>query len=100
MATRALPPSVPKRWLPAWLRGSKLRRRARRLQLVETLPLGERRMVAVVSLDGREFLIGATPQAIALLSEIEADLEPELEPELDLDPEAGQGPVPGSGVVQ
>jgi len=81
-----------KRWLPAWLQGGKLRRRARRLQLVETLPLGERRIVAVVSLDGREFLIGATPQAIALLSEIE--------PELELDPVVGQGPVPDNGVVQ
>lgn len=52
-----------------WLRARP--RRERRLRLVETLPLGERRFVAVVSLDGREYLVGGTPSSLALLSEIE-----------------------------
>jgi len=46
-------------------------RRERRLRLVETLALGERRFVAVVSLDGREYLVGGTPSSLALLSELE-----------------------------
>jgi len=53
-----------KRWL------SKPRRRSRRLRMVETLSLGERRIVGVLEVDGREFLIGATAQSVALLSEL------------------------------
>ncbi|MGH9483316.1 MAG: flagellar biosynthetic protein FliO, partial [Terriglobales bacterium] len=48
-------------------------RRAQRLRLVETLPLGERRFVAVVSIDGHEFLVGATPHSLALLGELGCD---------------------------
>jgi flagellar biogenesis protein FliO len=43
-------------------------RRARRLHVRETLSLGERRMVAIVQCDEREFLVGATGQMISLLA--------------------------------
>lgn len=47
-------------------------RRARRLHLRETLSLGERRMVAIVECDDREFLVGATGQSVSLLSPLGA----------------------------
>jgi flagellar biogenesis protein FliO len=47
-------------------------RRARRLHLRETLSLGERRLVAIVECDEREFLVGATGQTISLLSPLGA----------------------------
>lgn len=43
-------------------------RRARRMRLRETLSLGERRLVAIVQCDEREFLVGATGQTISLLA--------------------------------
>lgn len=46
------------------------RRRQKRLRLVESLPLGERRFVAVINVDGRDFLVGAAPQSVALLTEL------------------------------
>ena len=67
MATHATFGFDLKRWL------SKPRRRSRRLRMVETLSLGERRMVGVLEVDGREFLIGATAQSVALLSELSED---------------------------
>jgi len=45
-------------------------RSTRRLRLVETLPLGERRLAAILSVDGREFLVAATPQSVSLLGEL------------------------------
>lgn len=67
MATHTIPQALPpKRWR-FWQRPT---RRQRRLKLVETLPLGERRFVAVVNVDGRDFLVGAAPQSVALLTEL------------------------------
>ena len=54
------------RWLP------RAQRRARRLRLVETLPMGERRFVAIVAVDGHEYLIGSAPQSLQLLHELPA----------------------------
>lgn len=45
-------------------------RRTRRLRLRETLSLGERRLVAIVECDEREFLVGATGQTISLLARL------------------------------
>jgi hypothetical protein len=47
-------------------------RRARRLRVRETISLGERRLVAIVECDEREFLVGATGQAISLLAPLGA----------------------------
>lgn len=46
-------------------------RRERRLRLQETLSLGERRMVAIVACDRREFLVAATGQTVSLLAPLE-----------------------------
>ncbi|MGH9741683.1 MAG: flagellar biosynthetic protein FliO [Candidatus Acidiferrum sp.] len=49
-----------------------VRRRERSLRLCETLPLGEKRFLAVVQIEGRRFLIGATNQSIALLDRLDS----------------------------
>ncbi len=46
------------------------RRRPRRLRLCESLPLGERRFVAVVEFDRARFLVGGTPSSLVLLSRL------------------------------
>ncbi|MGH9418206.1 MAG: flagellar biosynthetic protein FliO [Terriglobales bacterium] len=57
-----------------WLASPRPRRRLRRLRMLETLSLGDRRFVAVISVDGRELLVGGTPQSLALLTELEGGL--------------------------
>ena len=47
------------------------RREPRRLRLCESLPLGERRFVAVVEFDEARFLVGGTPSSLVLLSRLE-----------------------------
>lgn len=65
MATSILPhPFTLKRWL------FRARARTRRLKLVETLALGDRRFIAILNVNGRELLVGATPQSVALLGEL------------------------------
>lgn len=49
------------------------RRAPRRLRLCESLPLGERRFVAVVEFDAARFLVGGTPSSLVLLSRLEDD---------------------------
>ena len=53
--------------LSAWQRGrdgAAARRKARSLELLETLPMGGRRQIAVVSCDGRRFLIGMSADSV------------------------------------
>ncbi|TAN21364.1 MAG: hypothetical protein EPN33_12115 [Acidobacteria bacterium] len=45
-------------------------RRQRRLRLIETLSLGERRFIGLLSVDGRELLVGATTHSLSLLTEL------------------------------
>jgi len=57
-----------------WERVLRLSRRApRRLRLCESLPLGERRFVAVVEFDRARFLVGGTPSSLVLLSRLADD---------------------------
>lgn len=61
-----------RRMLALWERVLRLGRRApRRLRLCESLPLGERRFVAVVEFDETRFLVGGTPSSLVLLSRLE-----------------------------
>jgi hypothetical protein len=46
------------------------RRAPRRLRLCESLPLGERRFVAVVEFDASRFLVGGTSSSLVLLSKL------------------------------
>jgi flagellar biogenesis protein FliO len=47
------------------------RREPKRLRLCESLPLGERRFVAVVEFEAARFLVGGTPSSLVLLSRLE-----------------------------
>src|SRR5271168_1443852 len=54
-----------------WQRVLRARRRSpRRLRLCESLPLGERRFVAVVEFERARFLLGGTPSSLVLLSRL------------------------------
>jgi flagellar biogenesis protein FliO len=46
------------------------RRQPKRLKLCESLPLGERRFVAVVEFDAARFLVGGTSSSLVLLSRL------------------------------
>lgn len=46
------------------------RRRPRRLRLCESLPLGERRFVAVIEFEDARFLVGGTSASLVLLARL------------------------------
>jgi flagellar biogenesis protein FliO len=74
MTTETLLASRPlgRRVLALWEQLLRLSRRApRRLRLCESLPLGERRFVAVVEFDESRFLVGGTPSSLVLLSRLQ-----------------------------
>jgi len=48
----------------------------KRLRLSETLPLGEKRFVALVSVEGREFLIGGGASGVSMLAQLGKSAEP------------------------
>jgi len=61
-----------RRVIAVWERVLRLSRRApKRLRLCESLPLGERRFVAVVEFDEARFLVGGTPSSLVLLSRLQ-----------------------------
>ena len=74
MTTERLPFSASRfrlRLVALWERVRRLSQRApKRLRLCESLPLGERRFVAVVEFDRARFLVGGTPSALVLLSRL------------------------------
>src|ERR1700722_178570 len=45
--------------------------RPRHLRVAETLPLGDRRFVAVLEFDGTRFLLGGTASSLVLLARLE-----------------------------
>jgi flagellar biogenesis protein FliO len=49
------------------LRNVKIRRKEHSLRLRETLPLGERRMLAVVQWEGERYLLAATQNSVSVL---------------------------------
>ncbi len=54
-----------------WERVLRLGRHApKRLRLCESLPLGERRFVAVIEFDASRFLVGGTASSLVLLSRL------------------------------
>lgn len=52
----------------AWLRAQKLARSQRKLQLCDTVSLGEKRFAAVLEYEGHRFLIGGAAQSVQLLT--------------------------------
>ena len=74
---RSESPSLPRRqhllsklWL--WTRSRvKIQPRRKRLKVAETVSLGEKRFIAVVQVDGVEFLVGGAPNALSVLAHLE-----------------------------
>ncbi len=64
------------RTVRALLLSVRVRRGERSLRICETLPLGEKRLLAVVQFEGRRFLIGATNQSICLLDRLDSSSTP------------------------
>jgi flagellar biogenesis protein FliO len=54
------------------LRSIHFQRRKRRMSLCETLPLGDKRFLAIVEVESQRLLIAATNQSIALLQRLDA----------------------------
>jgi hypothetical protein len=59
----------------SWLQTKYPRPVAKRLRLSETLPLGEKRFVALVSVEGREFLIGGGASGVSMLAQLDKGTE-------------------------
>jgi hypothetical protein len=77
--------SVARTW--SWLQSKSAYSSAKRLRLAETVSLGEKRFVAIVSVENREYLIGGAPSGLSLLAqwgkngEAEAQRRPALSAE-------------------
>jgi flagellar biogenesis protein FliO len=72
---RLLPSAFGERVLSLWERWRRMgwrvvRRAPKRLRLCESLPLGERRFVAVVEFEAARFLVGGTASSLVLLSRL------------------------------
>jgi hypothetical protein len=93
-ASSALRPALSAAWRELWrrarasgqqiLRLSRLclsRRKPRRLRLCESLPLGERRFVAVVEFERSRFLVGGTSGSLVLLARLGSGRRDEAEEE-------------------
>jgi flagellar biogenesis protein FliO len=69
-------PARAAKWFVSMLHSIKVRRAERTLRLCESLPLGEKRFLAVVQCDRERFLIGVSNQSISMLRQL--DGEPEM----------------------
>jgi hypothetical protein len=78
--TRLVPPPEPEEIKPemprgllgslfSWIRGGAPARR--QLRLVETVPLGEKRFVAIIHAQGRKYLVGGGASGVALLTSLD-----------------------------
>jgi flagellar biogenesis protein FliO len=70
----------PARWfaaLSSLVRSLRITRRDRTLRVCETLPLGDKRFLAVVQCEGRRFLIGGTHHSISLLDRLDPAAKPQ-----------------------
>jgi len=56
----------------SWLKKQYPAVQEKRMHVAENIPLGEKRFVALVTVDGREFLIGGGPTGLSLLSQWES----------------------------
>jgi flagellar biogenesis protein FliO len=93
MATQALqvtPGGLRSHWLglrtALWERVLRIsRRKPKSLRLCESLPLGERRFVAVVAFERRRFLVGGTASSLVLLTRL-GDSGSRVEGETEAEP--------------
>jgi len=59
------------KWVRRHSQGLLARQASRRLRMVETLSLGEKRFVSIVEVDGEQFLLGGSASSVALLAKLE-----------------------------
>jgi hypothetical protein len=59
----------------AWLKRSYVSSATKRLRVAETVSLGEKRFVAILRVDGCEFLIGGGTSGISLLAQVEKPVQ-------------------------
>jgi Flagellar biosynthesis protein, FliO len=59
--------SLARTW--SWLQSKSAYSSTKRLRLAETVSLGEKRFVAIVSVENREYLIGGAPSGVSLLAQ-------------------------------
>lgn len=52
----------------SWYKTTCARTSTKRLQITETVALGEKRFVAILSVEGQEFLIGGSASSVSLLA--------------------------------
>lgn len=58
-----------------WVRSKYVQTATKRLRVAETVSLGEKRFVSIVSVEGREFLIGGGSSGITLLAQLGQESE-------------------------
>jgi hypothetical protein len=59
----------------SWAHGKYSASAAKRLRLSEVVSLGDKRFVALVNVEGREFLIGGAPSGLSLLAQLGGSTE-------------------------
>jgi flagellar biogenesis protein FliO len=61
----------------AWARVGlvRVRQNRRRLRVCETVPLGEKRFVAVIQVDDKQFLVGGASNSVSLLAQLDKPAE-------------------------
>jgi Flagellar biosynthesis protein, FliO len=59
----------------SWLHAKYSLSSTKRLRVMEMVPLGEKRFLAVVSVEGREFLIGGGASGVSVVTQLEGALE-------------------------
>lgn len=76
--TKAVQPAATPRGLLsrvlAWLNGSCAPQK--QLRVLETVTLGDKRMVAMIQADGRRFLVGGGPSGVSLLTPLDSIQKP------------------------
>ncbi len=58
----------------SWLNGN--RSAPKRLRVLETVTLGDKRLVAVIQAEGRRFLVGGGPSGVSLLTALDQMQKP------------------------
>ncbi len=71
----ALPPAEPRKPAPnpllqawTWFCATRAKSADKRMRLEETVSLGDKRIIALIQVDGRRFLVGGGPSGVSLLT--------------------------------
>jgi hypothetical protein len=59
----------------AWALQVRVRQTKKRLRVCESVPLGEKRFIAVIQVDEKQFLVGGSSSSVSLLAELDKPKE-------------------------